>query len=349
MSVTTSFPGVYVTEDQSAAFSIGTASTTIPLFSMHYEFAQTAVGFESWLDVVNYFGSGLSLEDPATAGLRAYFAAGGGPCYAVSHDYLEREAANLSSTVSLVVANNFDIPAEFTDLNSDDGIFLILDGPKDELTTANRPTRYGKNALAAVYYPWLRAGWTETDIAPSAVIAALYCKNDRTRGVWKAPANIALPGGFTPKYKVTDDLQGQYMSAPAINMIRTFQDQNPVIWGARTLDESGEWTYVSVRRLFISVERDMRAAMNTLMFEPNIPLTWEKVRSAAANYLRRLWQQGGLAGSSEEDAFFVQIGKDVTMSDTDIAQGKMIMKIGLAAVRPAEFILLQFTQSMPGG
>ncbi|MDR5816412.1 MULTISPECIES: phage tail sheath C-terminal domain-containing protein [unclassified Caballeronia] len=346
MAVTTSFPGVYVTEDQSPALSVGTASTTVPLFSMHYQFSGTAVRFEYWLDVVNYLGTGMDLEDAATAGLRAYFDAGGGPCYAVSHDYLEREAGKLSSTVNLIVENSFDIPPEFQDLKPDDGIFLILDGPKDELTTADRPTRYGKNALAAVYYPWIRAKWTKADIAPSAVMAALYCKNDKNRGVWKAPANMPLPAGFTPKYKVSDDLQGQYMSAPAINMIRTFHDQNPVVWGARTLDETDEWRYVPVRRLFISAERDIRAAMNALMFEPNMPNTWEKVRSAVTSYLRSLWQQGGLTGVSEEEAFFVQIGKNVTMSQDEIEQGKMIVRVGMAATRPAEFIILEVTQNV---
>ncbi|MDR5816414.1 MULTISPECIES: phage tail sheath C-terminal domain-containing protein [unclassified Caballeronia] len=348
MSVTTSFPGVYIAESDSPTFSVSTAPTAIPLFSMNADFSSTAVRFESYMEVARYFGADLDVKRPAIAGLRAYFEAGGGPCYAVSHDYLEQEASSLGSTISLVVANAFDIIPEFSSLDVADGLFFILDGPEEELTIQSRPTNLGSSALAAAYYPWLKARWTDADIAPSAVVAALYGQNDRTRGVWKAPANIALPASLKPKYQVTDDLQAEYMSAPAINMIRTFRDQNPVIWGARTLDESDDWRYVSVRRLFLSVERDIRKAMNTLMFESNVPHTWEKARSAVTSYLRSIWQQGGLMGISEEEAFFVQIGKGVTMSDTDIAQGKMIMKIGLAASRPAEFIILQFTQNLEG-
>jgi phage tail sheath protein FI len=132
-------------------------------------------------------------------------------------------------------------------------------------------------------------------------------------------------------------------------MIRTLDDRGPVIWGARTLDDSDDWRYVSVRRLFNSVERDIKAAMQPMVFEPNNQPTWEKARSAITNYLYNLWKSGALVGKTEKEAYFVNIGEDITMTSDDIAQGKMIVDVGMAAVRPAVFIVLQFTQGVAEG
>jgi phage tail sheath protein FI len=122
------------------------------------------------------------------------------------------------------------------------------------------------------------------------------------------------------------------------DMIRTFDNLATVIWGARTLDDSDDWRYVSVRRHFNSVERDIGTAMQPMVFEPNNRPTWEKVRSAITNYLYSLWKSGALVGGTEKEAY--------TMTSDDIAQGKMIVKVGMSAVRPAEFIVLQFTQDV---
>ncbi|MDR5823090.1 phage tail sheath C-terminal domain-containing protein [Caballeronia sp. LZ043] len=116
--------------------------------------------------------------------------------------------------------------------------------------------------------------------------------------------------------------------------------------GADSNDDTS-WRYIPVRRLFNSAEADIRKSMQAMMFEPNTAPTWEKVRGAIDSYLFSLWSSGALAGTAPEEAYFVQIGKDVTMSDADIAAGKMIVKVGMAAARPAEFIILQFTQDMP--
>jgi phage tail sheath protein FI len=106
------------------------------------------------------------------------------------------------------------------------------------------------------------------------------------------------------------------------------------------------WRYVSVRRLFNSAEADIKKAMQNFVFEPNNQPTWEKVRNACENYLYGLWKQGALVGTTPKQAYNVQIGLNVTMSADQIAQGQMIVTVGMAAVRPAEFIILQFTQNM---
>jgi len=184
-------------------------------------------------------------------------------------------------------------------------------------------------------------------VMPSALLAGVYCKTDAQRGVWKAPANVVLNGVSDVSIRVSDDTQGE-MNTAGINVIRYFSDRGVVVWGARTttLTEDDNWRYIPVRRLFDAAERDIKKALRPMVFEPNNQLTWKRVQAAIDHYLYSLWQQGGLAGNKAGEAYFVRIGKDITMSTDDINQGKMIVQVGMAAVRPAEFIILQFTQDM---
>lgn len=183
-------------------------------------------------------------------------------------------------------------------------------------------------------------------VAPSVVLAGVYGATDASRGVWKAPANVSLNGINGVTDLVSDEEQGD-MNKVGINVIRYFSDRGYVVWGARTLDTTNiDWRYIPVRRLFNAVEVDVKQAMHFAIFEPNNQPTWEKVRAAISSYLYRLWEQGAFAGNSAEEAFFVQIGKGITMTDDDINQGKMVVKVGLAPVRPAEFIILEFTQNV---
>ncbi|OCA54333.1 phage tail sheath family protein [Photorhabdus namnaonensis] len=182
-------------------------------------------------------------------------------------------------------------------------------------------------------------------IPASAVMAGIYCATDTSRGVWKAPANVALSGISDVTERLTDDDQGA-MNLSGINAIRYFNGRGFVVWGARTLQDDDNWRYIPVRRLFNSAERDIKQAMQSAVFEPNSQPTWERVKSAIDNYLYSLWQQGALAGNKPQEAYFVQIGQGITMSDDDIKQGKMVVKVGMAAVRPAEFIILQFSQNV---
>ncbi|WP_273852424.1 phage tail sheath family protein [Serratia bockelmannii] len=200
----------------------------------------------------------------------------------------------------------------------------------------------------------------------SVAMAGVYARVDRERGVWKAPANVGLVGvtaliaqGFANKetkwsdaipVRVDDALNTKLVDA-GINAVRAFSGQGIRVWGARTMSPPAQtaWRYVSVRRLFNTIERDARAALHTAVFEPNSSLTWEWVRGALDNYLNALWRQGALQGETPAQAYFVQIGLGTTMTSKDIADGKMIVKVGVAAVRPAEFIILQLTQDVVAG
>ncbi|NHB91756.1 phage tail sheath family protein [Photorhabdus cinerea] len=185
---------------------------------------------------------------------------------------------------------------------------------------------------------------TPITLPPSAAVAGAYAATDASRGVWKAPANVVLNNAI-PNKVITDDKQGA-MNKAGINAIRHFTGKGTLIWGSRTLKDDDNWRYIPVRRLFNSAERDIKQAMRVAVFEPNSQPTWERVRSAIDNYLHQLWQQGALVGSNPQEAYFVQIGLRTTMSEGDIRQGKMIVKVGMAAVRPAEFIILQFSQNV---
>ncbi|MCC8379905.1 phage tail sheath C-terminal domain-containing protein [Xenorhabdus sp. PB30.3] len=184
-------------------------------------------------------------------------------------------------------------------------------------------------------------------LPPSSAIAGVYCQTDNQRGVWKAPANVALTGikGLTDK---VDDARQGTMNDKGINVIRSFMGRGFMVWGARTCTEVNNisWRYIPVRRLFNAVERDIRQALRAVLFETNNQPTWMRAKAAVDHYLYALWQKNALMGNTPEEAYFVHIGQDITMSDADIKQGKMIMKVGLAPVRPAEFIVLQFTQDI---
>ncbi len=190
----------------------------------------------------------------------------------------------------------------------------------------------------------------EKDIPPTAAVAGAYCRSDRERGVWKAPANIPLTSVKALTNYVTDDQQGGW-NENGINVIRQFTGKGNLIWGARTLDTNASdksWRYIPVRRLFSAAERDIKAAMSFAVFEPNSQPTWERVRSAIVVYLRNIWRQGGLMGSSEKEAFYVHIGLGITMTPENVNDGQMIVEVGMAAVKPAEFIILKFLQKVSG-
>ncbi|MCK3670241.1 phage tail sheath family protein [Photorhabdus noenieputensis] len=363
MTINTTYPGVYIEEDASLALSVRTSATAVPVFAAantnKFLSTEDHVRINSWLDYLTRKSGQFDPGDKLDISLRAYFINGGGYCYLVKNEKLEKQVPKLDD-VTLLVAAGEDISEVTVKLClPGKGLFAIFDGPFTQIDLNQNPDEvlktYTATAYGAVYYPWLTAEWGEkdeegkrasVDIPPSAVMAGIYASVDNHRGVWQAPANVPIQGGLQPKYPVTDDLQGQYNKDKALNMIRTFPKSSPLVWGARTLEDSDNWRYIPVRRLFNSAERDIKNAMSFAVFEPNSQPTWEVVRRAINNYLYSLWQQGGLVGNKAEQAYFVQIGKGITMTDDNIKHGEMIVKVGMAAVRPAEFIILQFTQNI---
>ncbi|MCH2225890.1 MAG: phage tail sheath subtilisin-like domain-containing protein [Crocinitomicaceae bacterium] len=185
-------------------------------------------------------------------------------------------------------------------------------------------------------------------IPPSSLMAGVYAKTDRDSGFWKAPANAALQGVIKPVDSISDNgqmnLNVDANSGKSINVIRTFTGKGTLVWGARTLaGNSLDWKYIPVRRSFITIEESVKKAISQFVFETNDSKTWNKVSAMIRAYLNGLWKDGALMGANAKEAYFVQVGLGTSMTQQDILDGKMKVKIGLAAVRPAEFIVLEFS------
>ncbi|MDX1636328.1 MAG: phage tail sheath C-terminal domain-containing protein [Balneolaceae bacterium] len=187
-------------------------------------------------------------------------------------------------------------------------------------------------------------------LPPSAAVAGAYAMVDNNRGVWKSPANVSLNRVTRPTVSMERSEQdGLNVSdtGKSINAIRKFSGKGTLIWGARTLDgNSNEWRYVSVRRFFNMVEESTKKASGQFVFEPNDANTWVKVKAMIENFLTIQWRAGALMGSKPEQAFYVKVGLGETMTQQDVLEGRMIVEIGMAVVRPAEFIILRFSHKM---
>jgi uncharacterized protein len=192
---------------------------------------------------------------------------------------------------------------------------------------------------------------TPVELPPGAAVAGIYARVDNNRGVWKAPANVVVSGILGPSVKIDDKDQASLnvdaTSGKSINAIRAFTGKGTLIWGARTLaGNDNEWRYIPVRRFFNMVEESVKKATAFAVFEPNDANLWVKIKGMIENFLTTLWRQGALAGATTDQAFFVRVGLNETMTSLDILEGRMIVEIGMAAVRPAEFIILKFSHLM---
>lgn len=195
------------------------------------------------------------------------------------------------------------------------------------------------------------AGNTMTVMPPSGAVAGVYASVDRTRGVWKAPANVSLNNVISPVTIFTasqlDNLNVDAVAGKSVNAIRAFTGKGTLVFGARTLaGNDNEWRYVSVRRFFNMVEESCKKSTEPFVFEPNDANTWVKVQGMIENFLITLWRQGALQGAKPEHAFYVAVGLGRTMTALDILEGRMIVEIGMAVVRPAEFIILRFSHKL---
>ncbi|PSL44790.1 hypothetical protein CLV51_105162 [Chitinophaga niastensis] len=213
------------------------------------------------------------------------------------------------------------------------------------MTALNSSASAMYNAISAEY------GKYHVSLPPSASMAGVYARVDADRGVWKAPANVGLMDVVKPLVSVSrmdqDLLNINTDTGKSVDAILSIPGAGTVVMGARTLDgNDNEWKYINVRRFFSVVEESVKKSTSWAIFEPNTAATWIKVQSMIENYLFLKWRDGALAGAKPEQAFFVNIGLGKTMNSTDILEGRMIVQIGMAVARPAEFIILQFEQML---
>lgn len=226
--------------------------------------------------------------------------------------------------------------------------FAILDVPIDLRKTndvANFRDMYD-STYAAMYHPWLEmydAGARRSAyFPPSGAIAGIYARTDTDRGVHKAPANEVVRGctGLSCAY---NEGEQDILNPIGVNLIRAFTGRGIRVWGARTISSNGLWKYLNVRRLFIYVEESIKANTNWVVFEPNTQALWSRVTRTISTFLATCWRDGALMGSTPEEAFFVECGP-TTMTQDDIDNGRLICQIGIAPVKPAEFVIFRITQ-----
>lgn len=210
-------------------------------------------------------------------------------------------------------------------------------------------------SYAAVYFPWLRvldeARGKTLLVPPGGHVAGVIARSDTENGVHKAPANLEMRGIVTdlperdPLSVIVSDRVQDVLNTRGINVIRDFRDagRGVRVWGARTLADDPEWKYVSVRRLFIFLERSISEGTRWAVFEPNAEPTWARVRQSVTNFLTGVWRAGGLAGTKQEEAFFVRCDR-TTMSLSDIEAGRLVCEVGIAPTRPREFVIFRIGQ-----
>lgn len=188
-------------------------------------------------------------------------------------------------------------------------------------------------------------------LPPSGAMVGLYAYVDDNRGVWKAPANVSITAVSGPTVNISheeqESLNVDVVAGKSVNAIRLFKGKGTMVWGARTLaGNDNEWRYVPVRRFFNMAEESIKKASEQFVFEPNDANTWVKIRAMIENFLILQWRAGALAGAKPDDAFYVRVGLGETMTADDILNGLMNIEIGMAVVRPAEFIVLKFSHKM---
>ena len=202
------------------------------------------------------------------------------------------------------------------------------------------------STYAALYYPWVRVldpvTRTEINLPPSGFVAGIYARNDVNRAVYKAPANevVNLAIGFET---FLNKSQQDVLNPEGINCFRFFEGRGFRLWGARTISSDPEWKYVNLRRYFAYLERSVDKGTQWAVFEPNGPQLWGTVRRTIEDFLFNEWQMGALLGDKPEKAFFVRCDRS-TMTQNDLDNGRLVCLIGVAPLRPAEFVIFRIGQ-----
>jgi phage tail sheath protein FI len=221
--------------------------------------------------------------------------------------------------------------------------------PQDIKKWRERESNYDSK-FAALYYPWIKVDGPDgkpIDVPPSGHVAGIWARNDRERGVHKAPANEVIRGALGPTTQVTKGEQ-DVLNPSGINCIRSFTGRGVRIWGARTQSSDPAWRYVSVRRLFNYVESSIERGTQWVVFEPNDADLWARVRRDVGAFLTGVWRDGALFGLTPQEAFFVKCDAENNPSDVR-DRGQLIIDVGLAPVKPAEFVIFRFSQFTNGG
>jgi uncharacterized protein len=229
--------------------------------------------------------------------------------------------------------------------------FAVLDTPPGLNAQGAKEWREFVNfdtSHAAMYYPWIEIADLGSGpspkklVPPSGHMVGIYNRTDAERGVHKAPANDILRNAIGLELKISKAEQNT-LNPIGVNCIREFPGRGIRAWGARTLSSNGSWRYISVRRLFIFVEASLEVGLQWVVFEPNDSTLWAKVRRDITAFLRGVWRSGALFGPSPATAFYVKCDEELNPYDVrDL--GQLIIEVGMAPVKPAEFVIVRVSQ-----
>ncbi|GAA5435920.1 phage tail sheath family protein [Deinococcus aquaticus] len=221
--------------------------------------------------------------------------------------------------------------------------------PQQAVQWRNVETNFD-SSYAAMYYPWVKIEGPDGSpmmVPPSGFVAGIYARSDVERGVHKAPANEVLRGILGPALQITKSEQ-DILNPIGVNCIREFPGMGVRVWGARTLSSNAQWRYVPVRRLFNYVEKSIERGTQWAVFEPNDENLWFRIRRDINSFLTSVWRDGALFGNTTREAFYVKC--DAELNPDEIRdRGVLQVEIGLAPVKPAEFIVFRFSQYAGGG
>lgn len=226
--------------------------------------------------------------------------------------------------------------------------FAVLDIPETYYKTEDlkKHREFFDTSYAALYHPWVKTfdpyEKREMYMPPSGCVMGIYSRSDETRGVHKAPANEVVQNVTGLKYMFNEGEQDD-LNPRGINLIRAFTGRGIRVWGARTCSSDSLWKYVNVRRLFIYLEESIYRNTQWVVFEPNNERLWARVKLTITDFLTRVWRDGAFMGTKPEQAFYVKCDR-TTMTQDDIDNGRLIVEIGVAPVKPAEFVIFRITQ-----
>jgi uncharacterized protein len=229
----------------------------------------------------------------------------------------------------------------------------VLDAAPNQLVSEVRTARgLIDSTHAALYYPWVvvtnplasprNTEPAEITVPPSGFVAGIYARTDVERGVWKSPANEVVRGALRFEREVSFPEQ-EVLNPIGVNCLRTLPGRGLRVWGARTASSDPEWKYVSVRRYFNYLEASIDRSTQWAVFEPNGERLWDNVRNSVADFLFNEWKQGALLGLKPDEAFFVRCDR-TTMNQNDLDNGRLVCLIGVAVVKPAEFVVFRIGQ-----
>jgi phage tail sheath protein FI len=199
----------------------------------------------------------------------------------------------------------------------------------------------------ALYYPWIKVADPLRDgelvvVPPCGHMAGIYARTDTIRGVHKAPANEIVQGALALEQQITKSEQDS-LNPIGVNCIRAFPGRGIRVWGGRTLSSDASWRYINVRRLFNFVEKSIEVGTQWVVFEPNDMDLWERIKRDVSSFLTRVWRDGALFGATPEEAFYVKCDEELNPPDVRDA-GQVIIEVGLAPVKPAEFVIFRISQ-----